>query len=224
MNDDVEQRLDRLTPRGVRPELRDVVLGAVAAELQSNNSATTNPTFGVPLLRRSSGRPEELPSTACKQAVAHSEFQGGGRIIADTTIPDSPWFRRAAMAVAASLLLGIGLNVWVSKTSTRRLAQFFGPPPISKQALEIAKDVEKITDAETGRWIYSRLTITCQPGDNKAIYAKYRDTIKRLIDELQTVSKDSYHDSEMDRDRTGWIGGDRFDCQRRVRRDYRFTA
>ena len=36
MNDDVEQRLSRLTPRGVRPELRGQVLAAVADELQGD--------------------------------------------------------------------------------------------------------------------------------------------------------------------------------------------
>jgi hypothetical protein len=142
---------------------------------------------------------------------------------------DSPWLRRAATAVAASLLLGIGLNIWAAKASEQRLARLFGPPPISKQAMEIAKDVEKITDAQTGQWVYRQLAMPRKPGDAAVAYSKYRDTVKRLIDELQTVSKDSCHetlqkDTEMDRGHTGCVGGRRFDCQRRVRLDYRCTA
>jgi hypothetical protein len=149
--------------------------------------------------------------------------------VAASTKADFPWLRRAAMAVAAALLLGIVLNVWASKASERRLAQIFGPPPIAKGAMEIAKDIEKISDAETGQWVYRRLTMPRQPGDGAAAYAKYCDGVKRLINELQTVSKDSYHetpqkDFEMDGNRAGRIDGDTTDCQRLVRLDYRCTA
>ena len=129
MNDDVEQRLGRLTPRGVRPELREQVLGAVESELHEGTAVqAAAPT-----------------QSHCEPSLDEA--------------PPSPWLRRAAMAVAASLLLGIGLNVWVSKASERHLAELFGPPPISKGAMEIAKDVEAITDAETGQWVYRRLTV-----------------------------------------------------------------
>jgi len=99
MNDDVEQLLGRLTPRGVRPEMRPQVLAAVASELEAE--------------------------------------------------PASPWLRRAALAVAASLLVGIAMNVWTSMASERHLAQLYGPPPMSKRAMELAKAVEEVTDAQT---------------------------------------------------------------------------
>jgi hypothetical protein len=189
MNDDVEERLAKLTIRGTPPELRERVLAAVASEL------------------------------------AHPSVKP----LAVSQPTDSPWLRRAAITVAASLLLGIGLNVWATKASEQRLARLFGPPPISQQAMEIAEDVEKITDAQTGQWVYRQLAMPRKPGDAAAAYSKYRDTVKRLIDELQTVSKDSCHetlqkDSEMDRGHTGCLGGRRFDCQRRVRLDHRCTA
>ncbi len=141
----------------------------------------------------------------------------------------SPRLRRSAWAVAASLLLGIGLNVWADKASERHLARLFGPPPISKQAMEIANAVEKITDAETGRWVYQRLATPRRSGDASAAYAKHYAAMEQLIRELNLVSKDSYHetlqkDSEVDRDRTRRIDGDRSDCQRLVRLDYRCTA
>jgi hypothetical protein len=178
----------------------------------------------MPLLGTSSAVSTVCGQHCLSQAVAHVNEE-----CEPLAKANSLWLRRAAIAVAASLLLGVGLNLWASRVSERHLAQLFGPPPISKQAMEIAKDIEKTTDAEAGRWVYRRLTMPRQSGDGAAAYTKCCDTVKRLIDELQTVSKDSCHetlqkDSEMDRGHTGCIGGDRFDCQRRVRMDYRCTA
>jgi hypothetical protein len=48
----------------------------------------------------------------------------------------SPWLRRAALGVAASLLVGIALNVYVSTTADRRLAQLLGPPPAAGRNAE----------------------------------------------------------------------------------------
>ncbi len=79
MNDDLEQRLGRLTPRGPRAELRPQVLAVVARRLQANR--------------------------------------------------ESRVFRRAALAVAVSLVLGVGLNVALSRASDQRMARLLGPPP-----------------------------------------------------------------------------------------------
>jgi hypothetical protein len=48
----------------------------------------------------------------------------------------SPWLRRAAIGVAASLLVGVALNVWVSLVADRQLAQLLGPPPAAGQNAE----------------------------------------------------------------------------------------
>jgi hypothetical protein len=213
MNDDIEQRLGRLTPRGVRLELREKVLVAVSAELQKAK--------GVP-----------LPDTACTPVAAHDEKERGPTPVAvrpSLAKADSPWLRRAAIAAAVSLLLGIGLNVWVSKAADRRLAALFGPPRTSKGATEIAIDVAAFTDDATGRWIYHRLTAPIPPDAVAAAHAKYSEQVKKLIDELQTASKDPYHETrqkeaEMDGDRPGRFRGDSTDCQRRIRLDYRCTA
>ena len=62
----------------------------------------------------------------------------------------SPWGRRLGLAVAASLLLGVVLNVWVNKASDRRLARLYGPPPVPRQIAEVAEAVASVTDAEIG--------------------------------------------------------------------------
>jgi hypothetical protein len=175
-DDDVEQRLARLTPCGVRAELRGDVLAAVASQLQ----------------------------------------------------PAAPsrWLRLAALATAASVLLGIVLNVWVNRAADRHLARLFGPPPVSKQAMEIAKAVEEITDAQTGQWVYRQLTVPRKSAD---FPAKYYAMVEQLIRELQIVSKGFHYaapeeDTEMDRDRPGLPGGGRTGCQRLAGMDYRYTA
>ena len=184
MNDDVEQLLGRLTPRGVRAELRSEVLAAAMSALQAE--------------------PSRLRESRAK----------------------SPWLRRSALAVAASLLVGIAMNIWANEASKRRLARLFGPPPVSRRALEIANAIEGITDAQTAQWVYRRLTA---PRRSDGFPAKYYATVERLINELETFSKDSYYeppekDTEMDRHRPGRAGGDRSGCQRRVRLDHRYTA
>jgi len=178
-NDDLEQLLGRLTPRGVRPELRPRVLAAVASQWEAEAA--------------------------------------------------SPWLRRSALAVAASLLLGIAMNVWASRAAERRLAQLFGPPPVSKQAMELAKAVEEITDAKTAQWVYQQFAAARPSGDGIAAYAAYNDLLRRLIEESSNLSKGPYDEtpqesSQMDGDRPGRAGGDRTDCQRGVRLDYRYTA
>jgi hypothetical protein len=201
MNDDVEQRMSRLTPRGVRPELLEKVLGAVTDELQAAPKGT-------------------------EEVVGEMSSSSEVRL---RQPPPSPWLRRAAAAVAASLLLGILLNIWVNKAADRRWAALFGPPPISKGAMQIAKDVARITDAETGQWVYRQLNVPVRPGDLAAAYAKYFAEAQKLMDGLRTVSKDSYHETtqeenQMDGGRPGRIDGNSTDCQRHLRLDYRCAA
>ncbi len=162
MNDDIEQLLIRLTPRGVRAELRPQVLAAVESQLQAE--------------------------------------------------PASPWLRRSALAVAALLVLGIGMNIGVNEMSNRRMAQLFGPPPGSKRALDV------------NPW----LAVPRQPGDMDA-FAKHYAALQQFINEFENGSKGSYHetpeeDPQMERDRPGRADGDRSGCQRLLHLDYRYTA
>jgi hypothetical protein len=163
MIDDMEQLLGRLTPRGVGAELRPRVLAAVANELRAEPNGWGDSCTVAP---------------------------GGGSA---TATPTTPWLRRSALAVAASLLVGIAMNLWASASAERRLAQLFGPPPLSKRAMEVAKAVEEITDPQTAQWVYQRLTTPRPTGDASAAYAEYCATVRQLIKELQTVPKSSEH-------------------------------
>ncbi len=154
---DVEHLLDRLTPRGVRPELRPEVLAAVESQLEEGTA--------------------------------------------------SAWPWRSALAVAALLLLGIAMNVGVNKVAERRMAQLFGPPPISKQAMELANAVEKITDPQTARWVYQQFAAPRPCEDESPNYAAYSDLLRRLINESLSFPKDTHDeapkkDNHLDRDRS----------------------
>jgi hypothetical protein len=139
----------------------------------------------------------------------------------------SRWMRRSALAVAASIFVGVGLNVWLSQMSERHLAQLFGPPPVSKRAMEIADMVREVTDAETAQLVYRQLTAPRPSGDGQAAYTAYCKMLKQLADE--SIFKEPFDETpqkgaEMERDRAGRAGGDPFGCQRVVRLDYRCTA
>jgi len=64
---------------------------------------------------------------------------------------------RWAAAVAAGLLLGVGLNVWAIRTTDARLARLYGPPVVPQPIVAAAEAVESVTDAETARWVQQRL-------------------------------------------------------------------
>jgi hypothetical protein len=145
------------------------------------------------------------------------------------TEPASPWLRRSALAVAASLLLAVAMNIWASRAADRRLAQLFGPPPVSKRAMELAKAVESITDAQTAQWAYQRLAAPRPSGEGLAAYAAYSGTLRRLLDRSFVDSKGPtdetpQKDPQMDRNRPGRAGGGTTDCQRHPRLDHRDTA
>ena len=175
-NDDIEVLFGRLTPAGIRPELRAQVLAAVASQLKME--------------------------------------------------PASPWLRRSALAVAASILVGIVMNVEASQMAERHLAQLYGAPPISKQAMELAKAVEAVTDAKTAQWVYKQIAAPRRSGDGRAAYY---DMLRQMIDKSLFVSKGPFHetlqeDSQVDRDHPRRASGDRTDCQRHLRLDHRYTA
>ncbi|MCR4410973.1 MAG: hypothetical protein NUV77_00950 [Thermoguttaceae bacterium] len=136
------------------------------------------------------------------------------------------WWSVAVLAVAASIVLALGLNLWLSRRFERRLAALLGPPPVSKQAAEVARAVAQATDAATGRWVYQRLAPVRSSGDS---IAKHYPFLRRLVEELQTTSKDSIHETleegpQMDRDHSGRARRGAAGGQRLVRWDVRLAA
>ena len=145
-NDEMQQRLGRLTPRGVRMELRGQVLGAVASRLQ-----------------------RELPSG---------------------------WLRRAAMVTAASILLGVVLNVWANWAADRQMVRLLGLPPPRQMATSPAE------------------------------YYAAVNRIIREMQGFPEGFRDETHqeDTEMDRRSPRRAGGGGTGCQRLAGLDYRYTA
>jgi hypothetical protein len=88
------------------------------------------------------------------------------------------------------------------------LAQLFGPPAVLNGAMEVANAIEEIADPRA---------VPREPRNARAEYAAYCATVKRLVDQLHTFSKEfdreiPKNDSEMDRSRPGRAGGDRSGC------------
>jgi hypothetical protein len=133
---------------------------------------------------------------------------------------------RPAIAVAASVLVGLGLNLWVNDRLDRRLAIVLGPPPPRRQVAEIADDVASITDPATGRWVYQRLAAS-RPDPDEARRSAVR--LRRMIRQLtandeETVDETLQEDPQMDRDRRGSRDRPPADPQRRLRLAHRGTA
>ena len=103
------------------------------------------------------GIPPELRSRVLNAVAA--ELDADAERVRGATKPVSvlSTMRRHMLGVAALLLVGVGLNLWVNRTLDRRLAAVFGPPPVRKLATDIAADVASVTDRRTGQWIYRRL-------------------------------------------------------------------
>jgi hypothetical protein len=68
------------------------------------------------------------------------------------------WERVFECAVAASLALGIGLNVWLERADEAWQARVYGPLPVSRAIADVAQAVASVTDAQTGQWIQQRLS------------------------------------------------------------------
>ena len=178
MNDDIERRLDHVSPLGAPAELRPRVLAAVAEQLQS----------AAPLPSRRSFYP--------------------------------------VLAVAAGLLASLALNVWVNDRLDRRLAVVLGPPPVRKQAAEIAADVASITDSATGQWVYERLAADRPDHDAAREYAvRLLQLIQQLtLDFKETADEAPRKNPQVDGDRRGCRDHHPADAQCLLRVEYRYRA
>lgn len=228
MNDDIETILNQLTPRGAGPELRARVLDAVAERLGAAGSVCTHDR-------------EESCGAGFQPVTEHGQDGRATRNDANTfAVPDPScavgslpalarrrWDRWAVAAVAALLLLGVGLNFWVARTGQAQLAAIYGPQPVPRYIADIADTIASVTDAETGRRVREQL-LAAQPSRRITPEDVMRH-YEQLLNTILLVERDLRHgatqeDTEMDRNRSRDAGGDTSYYQRRLGPDHRFTA
>jgi hypothetical protein len=140
-----------------------------------------------------------------------------------------PPFRRSfrpGIAVAAALLASLALNFWVSERLDRRLAIVLGPPPVRKQAAEIAADVASITDSATGQWVYDLLAADRTQRDAARQYAvRLQQLIQQLsLDFKETADEAPRKNPQVDGDRRGSRDHRPADAQCLLRVEYRYRA
>ena len=97
------------------------------------------------------------------------------------------WQRGCGLAVAASLLLGIVLNVGVSWNYEQRLAKLYGPVPVPAPVLEVAQAVEAVTDAPTAHWLEQRFAVAYRPPWSLADHLRQ---MERILQDFETVRKE----------------------------------
>ena len=131
--------------------------------------------------------------------------------------------RRPGLAVAASLLLGVVLNVWVNKAADRSMARLYGPPPVPRRIAEVSEAVASVTDAETGRRLEQQLTAVWR--SHVAGLPQRPIDYSQLLRELELSRKENRHeDPQTDRDRRRGDPGDTSDCQWDLGLEDRLTA
>ena len=141
MNDELPEIFGRVTPRGAPAELRARVLAAVDHQLAGNSFA---------------------PAGLCATGLSSS----ADALCATASLPSSAaraparprWEHILEIAVAASLLLGVGMNLWQWRTYDDWQARVYGPRPVSAAIAELAATVESVTDAQTAQAVVERFS------------------------------------------------------------------
>src|SRR5262249_32037796 len=97
------------------------------------------------------------------------------------------WQRSCGLVVAASLLLGIVLNVGVSWNYEQRLAKLYGPLPLPAPVHEVAQAVQSVTDAPTAQWLEQRFAVAYRPPWSLADHLRQ---MERILQDFETVLKE----------------------------------
>jgi hypothetical protein len=140
----------------------------------------------------------------------------------------SAWQRRLGLAVAASLLLAVALNIWVNKASEQRLARLYGPQPVPRKIADVVEAVVSVTDAETGRRVQEQLIENWRSRAARAPQNPF--DYAQIMRELGLAGEDTRYETrhqestQVDRDRRRGDPGDTSYRQRHLRLDHRFTA
>jgi len=134
--------------------------------------------------------------------------------------------KRIGLFTVAMLIFSVGLNFWVNRTVSQRLAALFPPPSAPRQAVELAAFISKYTDPQAGQWVYQQIT-----SQQSTIYLpeEYFTYLRKIANASDILFKDSYHEkseknSPVDGDRRGDARGNSAHLLCLLRLDYRQTA
>jgi len=114
---------------------------------------------------------------------------------------------RPGLGVAAALLASLLMNYLVNTTVDRRLAAVLGPPPVPRQAAEIAAEIADLTDSRTGQWAFERLAAgRSERADPQHYPVQLRELIRQVSGDLEEPSHESSEENpQVDRDLRGSI-------------------
>ncbi|WP_156512988.1 hypothetical protein [Planctomyces sp. SH-PL62] len=104
----------------------------------------------------------------------------------------------AATATAALLLLAAGLNFLATRENEDRLARAFGPRPIPRDVLDLARDVSEHASPEAGRRLLDRLA--ARPPRPTA--STTEADLRRHADLLEHLARESTFEPRKDDDET----------------------
>jgi hypothetical protein len=134
--------------------------------------------------------------------------------------------KRVGLITAAMVIFGVGLNVWVDRSVSRRIAAIFPPPAPLRGAVEIAVFVSKYADPEAGQLIYQQLVGNQSTACSSEKYFAY---IRKLTVEAGSIYKDKFYEKSeknpsLDRHKPGSDNRDPADMRGMLQLDSRLTA
>jgi hypothetical protein len=131
-----------------------------------------------------------------------------GEALAEAPAPARRRFRfRPGLGVAAALMASLLVNYLVNASVDSRLAAVLGPPPVPRQAAEIAAEITALTDFRTGQWAFERLAASQRESTDHHTYpVKLQELIRQVTRDFQEPSHEASEKSpQVDRDLRGSI-------------------
>jgi hypothetical protein len=151
-------------------------------------------------------RAEVLEAVADELAVTRPE-----------TTRRAAWDFRIGMAVAASLIMGVVLNVWAIRSDDSRRARLYGPDPLPRDIRETLETVEHIAGPECEKLLRRRLISARQFGPRQKLHAirQYQQQLMQLaLQQKGFIGVEE--DPQMGRDQSGRPRGSASHCQRHL--------
>ncbi len=150
-----------------------------------------------------------------------------GDALAEASTPTRRRFRfRPGLGVAAALLASLLMNYLVNASLDRRLAAVLGPPPVPRQAAEIAAEIAALTDSRTGQWAFERLAASRSESLDPQHYpVQLQELIRQVTGDLEEPGHETSEENpQVDRDLRGSIDCHPPGAQRFLRLEHRNRA